>query len=186
MQEVQNIIRVLEETIKAVKEENVVKIKELSNQTTHTASISQDPDNIAVAVIIYSIGKIIERGIDGSVKKCDSSCFQISSYLEKIIEALKKNDEQKVREYLSLIRKKIYKLSDKYKQYIKDVFEKASINKASKIYEHGVSMERTASLLGITMFDLASYAGSRGVGEVPEMKGINVRTRIKLAMEMFE
>ena len=52
----------VEEAEKAIKGGNSVKIKELSNQTTNTASLTQDPDNIAVAVIIYSIGKILERG----------------------------------------------------------------------------------------------------------------------------
>jgi len=185
MQEKENVLRILTETREAIKEEDVVKIRELSNQTIHTASIAQDPDNVAVAVIVYSIGKIIERKIEKNEKKCAGLCAQFSLYLEKIIEALRKNNESKAREYLNLIRKEIDKLSDKYRTYIKDVFQKASINKASKIYEHGVSMERTASLLGITMFDLASYAGTRDTDGVL-MKGINVKTRIKNALEMFE
>ena len=73
------------------------------------------------------------------------------------------------------------------KKHIQDIFRKASINKASKIYEHGISMEKTANLLGITMFELASYAGQREqVLEVPMVKGIDVKSRIKLAMDMFK
>ena len=71
------------------------------------------------------------------------------------------------------------------KSYIQDVFRKARINKASALYEHGISMEKTASLLGITMFELANYVGQREVAEVPEIKTIDVRSRIKLAMDMF-
>jgi hypothetical protein len=77
-------------------------------------------------------------------------------------------------------------LSGNLKKYIQDVFRKASINEASKIYEHGISMEKTAKLLGITMFELAGYAGQTGISDVPESKTLDVRSRIKLAMEMFE
>ena len=61
MQEKSNVLRILRETREAVKKEDNIKLKELSNQTIHTASIYQDIDNITVAVTIYAISKIIER-----------------------------------------------------------------------------------------------------------------------------
>ena len=61
MQEKENVLRILEETKAAIRDNDSYKIKELSNQTIHTASITQDPDNIAVAVAVYSISKIVER-----------------------------------------------------------------------------------------------------------------------------
>ena len=70
-------------------------------------------------------------------------------------------------------------------EYIEDVFKKAQINKASKIYEHGISLEKTAKLLGVSMFDLASYTG-QAIADTSEGNTISVKTRIKNAMEMFE
>ena len=61
MQEKGNVLRILKETKEAMKRGDAVTIKNLSNQTINTASLTQDPDNIAVAVIIYSLGKILER-----------------------------------------------------------------------------------------------------------------------------
>ena len=52
MQEKDNLIDILEKTKKAIKEEDVLLLKELSNRTIHTSSIYQDPDNIAIAVIV--------------------------------------------------------------------------------------------------------------------------------------
>ena len=73
------------------------------------------------------------------------------------------------------------------KKYIQDVFRKASINKASKLYEHGISMEKTAKLLGITMFELANYAGQKEeISEAPIVRGIDIKSRIKLAMDIFK
>ena len=77
------------------------------------------------------------------------------------------------------------KLSGKLRKYIGEVFRKASINKASRIYEHGISMEKTAKLLGVTLFELAEYAGQGKYADVPETKTTDVNSRIKIAMEMF-
>ena len=181
MQEKENILRIFEETKEAIKKEDIAKLKELSNQTVHTASLSQDLDSVAVAVIVYSLSKIIERKYSGA----DNFYKTIILAIDNSIIALKKNDEKKFKENLELVRKAINKLSGKLKDYIQDVFRKASINKASKIYEHGISMEKTASLLGISMFELASYAGQTGISDVPISKTLGVRQRIKLAMEMF-
>jgi hypothetical protein len=108
MQEKENILRIFEETKEAIKEEDVVKIKELSNQTVHTASISQDPDNIAVAVIVYSLSKIIERKYSGA----DNFYKTIIFAIDNSIIAIKKNDEKKFKENLGLVRKAINKLSN--------------------------------------------------------------------------
>lgn len=186
MQEPNNILRIFQEAKLAIKDEDTIKLKKLSDQTIHTASISQDPDNIAVAVIIYSLSKIIERKENYKTKPGWNKFYEnLVSYIDSSINALKKNNKKEFRVCLKSIRNSINKLSGKLKIYIKDVFNKASINKASRIYEHGISMEKTASLLGITMFDLASYAGQTGISDVPLSRTSNVKNRIKLAMEMF-
>jgi len=185
MQEKENILRILEGTKKAIEEEDVVKLKDLSNQTIHTASITQDADNISIAVVVYSISKIIERKKYQIYPKWEEFYATITSLINNLIRDLKKKDDKKLSQDLGLIQKSINKLSGDFKKYIKDVFRKASINKASRIYEHGISMEKTASLLGITMFELASYAGQTGISDIPISKTMEVKARIKLAMEMF-
>ena len=59
MKEVDNVIRILKETLNAIDRKDSSQIKNLSDQTIHTAAISQDHDNVIVAVLVYSIGKII-------------------------------------------------------------------------------------------------------------------------------
>ena len=49
---ISNNLRVLEESFKAILKEDPKKLRDLSNQTIHYASIYQDPDSISVAVII--------------------------------------------------------------------------------------------------------------------------------------
>lgn len=185
MQEKENVLRILQEAKAAIRDNNSLRLKELSNQTIHTASIAQDPDNIAVAVAVYSLSKIVERKEYQTFEGWKDFYKTVNLAVDNSINAIKKNDDKKLTESLMLIQKTISKLSGKLKNYIQDVLRKAQINKASKIYEHGISMEKTASLLGITMFELASYVGQKPDGNMSLSKTIDVKSRIKTAEEMF-
>lgn len=185
MQERENILRIFQETKEAVKNGDASQIKVLSTNTTNVASLTQDPDNIAVAVVVYSLSKIIERENYKSLPGWAPFYKAYLTSIDKIISDIKKNNDDAFRADIETIRSSIGKLSGKLKDYIQDVFRKASINKASKIYEHGISMEKTAHLLGVSMFELASYAGQKEVADVPEAKTVGVKERIKLAMGFF-
>lgn len=181
-----NVLRILKETKIAIENEDALKIKNLSNQTINTASLTQDGDNIAVAVVVYSLGKIFERGNYKQLPGWGGFYKIIISSLNSSIADIEKNDEEKFRKDLELIRKSIEKLSGKLKKYIQEVFRKAQINKASRIYEHGISMEKTANLLGVTLYELAEYAGKTGISDVPLGKTLGVKARIKLAEGLFK
>lgn len=186
MQERENVLRIFRETKDAIERDDSARIKILSDQTINTASLTQDPDNIAVATIVYSLSKILERENYQKMSGWKEFYDIYIKTIGNIIIALEKNDEKKFRSNLNLIRKAVNNLSGNLKENIQDVFRKASINKASKIYEHGISMEKTAKLLGITLWELASYAGER---EMPYEKlgsTVDVKSRIKLAMNMFK
>ena len=64
--------------------------------------------------------------------------------------------------------------------------QKAKINKASRLYEHGISMEKTAKLLGISQWELAEYVGPMGASEYPQTQTLDIKKRVKKAMEFFE
>ena len=185
MQEVDNVLRIFKEARVAIKKDDAVALKELSNQTINTASRTNDADNIATAVVIYALGKVIERNEYRKNKSWDKFLRNVSISIDAIISGLEEGNEEKVRMNLSKITSSIKGLSGDLKKHIEDVFLKAKINKASKIYEHGISMERTASLLGITMYELAGYTGQKLDGfEVS--KALPIKTRVKIAEEMFE
>jgi hypothetical protein len=185
MHEKEHVIKVLEETKRATAEEDTIKLKELSNQTIHSASTAQDTDSILIAIIIYSLSKIIERKIQYGEKKCDDFCSLVSKKLDNAIIALKNNNENLLHNVLQTIINSINKLSPNFRKNIQSIFHKARINKASRIYEHGISMEKTAELLGISQYELASYAGQRGISDEPESVSSPVKKRIKLAMDFF-
>jgi len=186
MKEADNVLRILRETFQAIKENNSSKILQLSDQTINTASYAQDPDNIAVAVIVYGLGKIFGRERYKQLPSWDKFYKTLILSLEKSIKDVESNDEIAFRKDFENIRESISKLSGKLKDYIQKVFDKAKISKASRIYEHGISLEQTAKLLGITMYDLALYAGQTGISNTKESITMTAKQRIKLVEEMFK
>jgi len=160
-----HIIKVLQQVKKASNDKDTVKLKELSNQTIHSA---------------------IERKHYREQPGWKTFFNKYQKCLDKAIINLKKGDEDAFGKDLESIRKAINDLSGKLKFYIKDVFDKAKINKASIIYEHGISMEKTAKLLGVSIWELANYAGQKSeISDVNLNLTQNVQTRIKTAMEIF-
>ena len=184
MRETDNILRILEETKIAIETGNYSKIKNLSNQTINTASLTQDPDNIAVAVVVYSLNKILEREHYKQYPEWEKIHKIIIYSLECSIEDLEKNDLKDFRKDFENIRSCIKKISGKLREYIQDVFRKAQINKASRIYEHGISIGRTAELLGISRFELMDYVGKTYIADVGGIT-ISVRKRIQIARGLF-
>ena len=182
----ENVLRILEEVKIALGKNDIISLKSLSNQTIHTASTKQDSINITLAVIVYSLSKILERVDYKNYPGWDELYKSIVFAIDGSIIAARAKDEYKLKKNLEMIRKSIGKLSGNFKKYIEEVFRRASISKASRIYEHGISMETTAKLLGITMYELADYAGRTGISNMPEGRTIDVKERIKMAENFFK
>ena len=185
MQEKENVLRIFRETKEAIEKDDYMKIKNLSNQTTNTASLTHDPDNIAAAIVIYSLSKILERENYRQLPEWDAFYKMYINSINEIINSLEKEDYETYRKDIKLIRNALDNVSGKLKEYVQDVFRKAEINKASRIYAHGISMEKTANLFGITLFELANYTGERGNSEIPGSTTVNVKQRIKFATDIF-
>jgi len=185
MKERGHILNTLKEVKQALNRKNNVKIKQLSNHIVHHSSIHQDPDIISLAVIIYALSKLIERKDYRKQKNWTNFYRNYIRGIDNLIKYLQKDDIQRFREEISKIRGSIKKLSGDLKVYMQDVFRRAQINKASRLYEHGISMEKTAKILGVTIWELSEYAGQTRIGDVNLGITVPIRTRIRYAEEMF-
>tara|TARA_Y100000310_G_C20467506_1_gene708369 strand:- start:21 stop:581 length:561 start_codon:yes stop_codon:yes gene_type:complete len=185
MEERKHILDILRKVMDALQRKDYIKIKNLSNQFVHHSSVHQDADVISVAVIIYSLSKMIEREDYKKEKNWKQFYNDYLRTIKNMIKALEKNDHKEFHNQVEQNRKLLSKLSGNLKKDMKDVFNRAKINKASKIYEHGISMEKTAKILGITLWELAEYSGRTGVGNVNLGVTMQLKDRIKLAEEIF-
>ena len=186
MEESQHILHVLKETKNALKNRNYLTIKNLSNEVVHNSSIHQDPDVISVAVIVYSLSKLIERESYKEYANWPRFYKNFLRGIDILIRSLERDNLKQFREEIHFVTRLIDSLSGNLKIYMRDVFRKAKINKASKIYEHGISMETTAKILGISIWELAEYAGQTRVGDVNLSVTMPIKERIKIAEEIFQ
>ena len=185
MKEVENILRILRETKKFIEGDNAHELKALSNQTIHSATISQDGDNVVVAVLVYSLGKVLERDHYRNMEGWTGFYNSVTKNLGLAVRSIEKNNMNNARIYLGRIRNSLNKIDGNLGSYIKDVFKKAEINKAFKLYEHGLSTEKTAELLGVSLWDLASYIGQSNIGDAKVAISMPVAKRIKIAEDIF-
>jgi hypothetical protein len=167
-------IRIIEESINALKQKDILKLKEISEHTIHNASIFQDKDSITIAVLIYALSKILERGIENH--------YWFEKKLEFAKVQLIKQNIDFYRKTIKEIFSQISRIDSKLKIYVQEVIEKAKIKKGAKLYYHGISIARTASVLGITQWELMNYIGKL---EEPKAAATNIKDRLSFARKLF-
>ncbi len=179
-----HIIKVLRQASVALKKESALELKELSNQTIHCASCMQDSGSITIAVLNYALGKLLERNQHLRIKNWSALVKKITLYYEIAAKELEKDNVIGYEKNIIEARRSLTGISD-LKQAIRDVLQKASINKASKIYEHGISLGQTANLLGVTQWELSEYSAQAGSADARFTHTIDIRKRAEMALEFF-
>jgi len=166
-------------TILEVQEEvDIPEIKDLSNQTIHNSSIFQHEDSISIAILTYSLSKIIER------EQGNLNYNPIRDLVSKALFQLKKDSYDNYRNNIKKLFEIIKSIDSKLKFYIQEVINQSEIKKAGRIYAHGISIGRAAEILGISQWDLLLYIGQTTLPEVEEAI-INVRERLKFTRRLF-
>jgi hypothetical protein len=186
MKDTETVLEVLEKTLRNIEQDNVYEIRGLSNKMIESAAVSQDPDNIIIAVLIYSLGKVLERDNYRNIPGWDEFYQSTIKNLKSGIRCLKNEKAESCRNFMGRIRSNINKIEGSLSGYIREVFRKAEINKAFKLYEHGLSSEQTAQMLGVSLWDLASFIGQSNISEARASITMPIKQRIKLAEEFFK
>lgn len=180
-----DILSILKDSLVCIGENNILKLKELSNHTLHNATIYQDEYSTSIAVLIYSLSKIFERTRYTEYRTWPIFQKKVLETIKKSIDFLEKNNTESYDLAIQNLLLTIDKLEHKLSLHIKEVIEKAKINKASRIHEHGISIEKTASLLGISEWELMDYVGGTGIADVKFAVTKDALTRLKFARGLF-
>lgn len=168
----------LTEILKIGQETDIVGIKRLSNHTIHNASIFQDEDSISVAILIYSLSKIIDR------RKKDMDYGKVLGMLDSSVSKLKNNDEAGFRKSIGDLFNFIRTVDKKLRLYINEVINQAQIKKGCKLCEHGISVARASEVLGISQWELLHYLGqTTWIDKFSEP--VDATRRLKTARSLF-
>lgn len=181
-----DILNILKKSLKLIKDNDTTKLKELSNHTIHDASIFQDDYSTQTAVLIYALAKIYERIRYKQFKTWPLFNKTVRETIKKATTFLEKEDLQNYEKVMQNLLTTIDKLENKLSNYIKEVIEKAKIHKASRIHEHGISVEKTSSILGISEWELMDYIGGTGIPDMPYSITKDVIDRIKYTRSLFK
>ncbi len=174
-----DILEVLDEALKSLQAEDHHALSELSNHVVHDASIFQDDDSVSFAVIIYALSKIVQRCCDEKIP-----VPQVASLLQEAKDALELDKEDVYRSVIKRIFEEVKKLDEKIALYITEVINQARIKKASKMTEHGISIARTAEILGLSQWELQDYLGKTQISE--HELGVPVKHRLNTARSWFK
>lgn len=173
-----DILDVIEKVLRALKDNETALLGELSNHVIHDASIFQDDDSVSFAILVYALSKTIERCIE-----CGVGFDKVYSLLNEALRALKSDDDEGYRARIHDVFAVIQSADSGLKLYIEEVINKAKVKKGSKLHEHGISIARTAEILGVGQWELMSYVGKTRIGE--SVSEDDVRKRIVFARRLF-
>lgn len=178
-----NVIDVLKKSLLSVRKRDVSVLKMLSNRLIHIASVNQDEDSVAIAIVLYSLYKIYSRSDYFEMKSWSVFNRKTLDFLRVAREMLLKGDFVRYRNVVNDYLRSADKLDSRLKRYVSDVINDAKISKGSRLYEHGISAGRTSEVLGISKFDLMGYVGGTGIADVSI--GKNVMERLNRARGLF-
>ena len=173
-----SVLSKVAEILKVKEETDVAEIKELSNHVIHNASVFQDEDSISIAILIYSLSKIIER------KQRDLDYGKVMKMMNSAIDSLNSNQDDSFRKSVKEMFTFIRTMDEKLKLYIHEVINQAQIKKGCKLCEHGISVGRAAEVLGISQWELMHYLGKTTIMDQLE-DPVSVAKRLKIARSLF-
>lgn len=177
-----DILSILSNTIEILRkkeEKDIIELKELSNHTIHNASIFQDEDSVSIAILIYSLSKVIER------KYGEINLKPILDLLIAASDYLKKDGIEDYRKTIKKLFSLISKIDSKLKLYIEEVIRQAQIKKGSQLYRHGISLARAAEILGISQWELMSYTGHTKIIDATK-EAIDIKSRLNFTRSLFK
>ncbi len=175
----EDILDVLKKVIQTLKQEDYSALAELSNHTIHDASIFQEDDPLTLAVLVYALSKVINRCLERK-----QTCPVVSPTLQKASDYLQQDDDNAYRATIKNVLRDISSYDAQLKLYIQEVIQQARIKKASKLHEHGISIARTAELLGLSQWELQNYIG-KTITDIPH-DGMKIGERLRRARELFQ
>ena len=178
------LVKVLQRLKLATISGNSQSLKNIAKYALDSASVFQNKKAISVAVIAYSIVKLIER------KKIIQTDIPISVYrdiirnLEETSKNLVKGDLLQYEKNIRYLFKLIGKLDDHLPVYIEEVVNKAKIKKGFLLHEKGISLSRASHIMGISQWELMDYIGKTQISEHISKK-VDIRSRLNFTKGLF-
>ena len=163
-----NDVDYVRELSTALMKRNTYRLRELSDECTDAAFITQEGRVIKIGVISYAFHKIFLKRhyhsqfgqlLEGAKKKLDAGD------LDGVMEDLKEFDRR-------------------HGFFQGNVIKKARIKMGARLYTRGLSLATAAELVSVNVSDILKYAGGTQVHE--KTNGRSFKERLDIARKLFE
>jgi len=151
----------------ALGKRNAYRLRELSDECTDAAFITQDAGVIKIGIISYAFHKIFLKRHYHSQFECvlEDARKKISSGdLDGVMEEIKEFDKR-------------------HGFFQGNVIKKARIKMGARLYTRGLSLARAAELVAVNVSDILKYAGGT---QMHERAAGSVKERLSVARKVFE
>jgi hypothetical protein len=179
------ILEILKETLRAISFDKPELLKDQGDKIIHSATLTQEDNIVSFSVLIYALSKIYSRDTYKQFKSWNQFHKTVINDLNNAVKFLENNEEDEYYNSIKSIFSFIDSLDSKLKVFIKEVFEKAKIHRASRLHEHGISIGRTADILGVSKWELMEYVGKTGINDSEESMTIPMDKRLRTARKIF-
>ena len=177
-----DILKAVVAILKEKEEKDIIELKEVSNHTLHDASIYQDIDSVEIAVLVYSVYKLLDRRVEIS----SSDYKKILDGFVQMLDGISRNNFKRYNLHMQKVFRVIEKIDKQVKMYFEEVIDKARITKGSKIFEHGLSAKRAADIMGVTEWELLKHIGRTQIFDKYKPGGIGIKPRLSTARRLFD
>ena len=151
----------------ALRNTDALRLRRLSDEFTDKAVISQDTETINLAMISYAFNKIFSK-----------------AHFQEKFEGLVSNALSKLEGMdLKGIMDDIREFDEKHGHFEGNLMKKARIKIGARLYSHGLSVSRSASLVNVRISDILKYVGGTHVHE--SLTTVSVKDRLNTARKIF-
>lgn len=157
----------INEVEEAVRERSILKLRELAGRYSDNAAIDQDPTEIKLAMMTYSLNKIYGKiHLRAKTKELDKNVMQ----------KLKEKDYDTVLE-------EIFRFDREHGLFHDGLENKAKIKIGSRLYSQGISLAQSASLVKVASNEIQDYVGD--TKEHDTHRGKTLEERLRKAREIL-
>lgn len=178
------LVRLLKKTYSYFRKKDIKKLRALSNHVIEDASIYQEDYIISLAIILYTLSKILEKGDYENNPGWNSFYKNSINDIKKLIHYITKSKFDDYSETLKKFLAEIKSLDKKVPMYIEELLNSSRIKKGSSVYSYGISLGRAAEMLGISKWELMNYIGNIEIMP-PTIRAINAPQRYQIAKKVF-
>ncbi|MDP3640396.1 MAG: hypothetical protein Q8R53_04310 [Nanoarchaeota archaeon] len=152
-------------------------LKKLSDHAIEDVALHKDVDLITMTVLIYSFYKIIQAITPKEAQ-------MIVRELQFSQQALQQDNYGRYNKSIRTLYEQVKKCHARVKEHLQDVMHAARIKKGTTLLQRGLSIGQAAGLMGLSNWDLQSYAAHTTAFE-PHTEAILAKIRMGMALKLF-